>query len=104
MNEIILNKWFDVNNTKYKVHSIKLNRDGKHFDVIIYKDLSYLKLKNKYAQLEIYYSEHENDYVVAWVGYDHGFTHELLEFCTKVIHNLKENPFKKVDGLESVNI
>lgn len=104
MNRIEIFKWFDVNNTRYKVASIKKSVDNKHFDLIIYKDLSYLNMTGKVARLEVYFSQHENDYVMVWSGYDHGFTGELIEFVNKLIKHLKENLFLKDDGLESVTI
>lgn len=104
MNKINLNKWFDVNYTRYKVASIMKSVDNKHYDLIIYKDLSYLNMKGKVARLEVYFSQHENDYVMVWSGYDHGFTGELIEFVNHLIKNLKENLFLKDDGLESETI
>ena len=104
MNVISLNKWFDVNNTKYKVHSIQKSVDGKHYDLVLFKDLSYLGMKNKFARLEIYYSPTSQDYVVAWAGYDHGFTGELLDLCVKLINRLNTNLYAKDDGLERIGI
>ncbi|MCK9543801.1 MAG: hypothetical protein M0R03_17415 [Novosphingobium sp.] len=104
MNKIVLNKWFDVNNTRYKVASIKKSVDNKHFDLIIYKDLSYLNMKSKVARLEVYFSQHENDYVMVWSGYDHGFTGELIDFINSLIKTLKYNLFLKDDGLEKQEI
>ena len=80
---------FTINGDLYKIAEIKKSSATNHYELELHKSFKNPKI-NKYAVLVIAYSKYLQDYSMEWLGYDFGYTYELIKVVSELMEFLKE--------------